>query len=66
MSVDYGNNVHVNDVREACSGTEEGLAYKATEVEIEAEVTNKKKYRQSSQFSNRRSKLIFSGGSLSS
>lgn len=65
MSVGYDNNVHVNDVREACSGTEEGLAYKATEDEIEAEVTNSK-YRHSSQFSKRRSRPIFSGGSPSS
>ncbi|XP_058079829.1 protein ALWAYS EARLY 2-like isoform X2 [Magnolia sinica] len=53
-------NNHFGDVKEACSGTEEGLALRAVKDEVETEVTDRKVPRSSPQGPRKRSRQLFS------
>ncbi|XP_042518466.1 protein ALWAYS EARLY 2-like [Macadamia integrifolia] len=55
------DNNHFDDVREACSGTEEGLSLSNVKGKIEIEVTNAKTERTSSQGPRKRSRQLFFG-----
>ncbi|KAJ4967952.1 hypothetical protein NE237_014653 [Protea cynaroides] len=55
------DNNHFDDVREACSGTEEGLSLSNVKGKIETEVTNAKTERSSSQGPRKRSRQLFFG-----
>lgn len=58
---DFDDRIDFNDVKGACSSTDEGLAYNAVEDEVEAEVTNDGVW-HSPQLSRKRTGLLFSGG----
>lgn len=53
-------NDHFDDIREACSGTEEGLALRTVKDEIETEVTNVNVARSSPKGPRKRSRQLFS------
>lgn len=55
-------NDHFDDIREACSGTEEGLALRTVKDEVETEVTNGNVTRSSPHSSKKRSRQLFSRG----
>lgn len=58
--VQWIENNHIDDVREACSGTEEGLALRTVKDEIDTEVTDGGVYRSPPQGPRKRSRqLIF-------
>ncbi|XP_043707298.1 protein ALWAYS EARLY 2-like isoform X2 [Telopea speciosissima] len=59
--VDEIDNNHFDDVREACSGTEEGLSLSNVKGKTETEVTNAKTERSSSQGPRKRSRQLFFG-----
>lgn len=58
-------NDHFDDIREACSGTEEGLALRTVKDEIETEVTNVNVARSSPKGPRKRSRQLFSRGMYS-
>uniref|UniRef100_F6HDG1 Uncharacterized protein n=1 Tax=Vitis vinifera TaxID=29760 RepID=F6HDG1_VITVI len=58
---DSGNN-HLDDIKEACSGTEEGQKLSAVRGRLETEVVDAKIVRSSSQGTRKRSKKVLFGG----
>lgn len=57
------SNMLDDDVREACSGTEEGPSNRGSKAEIDSEVSDRKIV-QSFQGSRKRNRQLFSGGTL--
>lgn len=60
---DSGNN-HLDDIKEACSGTEEGQKLSAVRGRLETEVVDAKIVRSSSQGTRKRSKKVLFGGGM--
>lgn len=60
---DSGNN-HLDDIKEACSGTEEGHKLSGVRARLETDVVDAKIARSSSQGTRKRSKKVLFGGGL--